>query len=1118
MATPTDYILRVYPTEALAIEEDGGSITALKVLGDEVTVTSGNATVVYTGGGTNTIAYTINSGTQSMDLNKMFSVGESVTITGFANSANNVVQYPITAVGTNTMTVTASLAPGVNEGPSSGLTLSFKQASSVRPHIDSNNQGSTYTDENGISQNYNFYTHQRYFYRLDSVTPATEFYIDWDDGDDNTPENANYSLKKFDLPQQVAIFEHTYTKHGQFFPMIKLKNAAGFDSKYYTTCNAPRSSYRELEAKHDLTATQVAGTTEQNLSIVALDSNSAARIPSFIPSNAPPVAVLKTDRSTVFSGIDNTVLTEGLSATNTNLDVKAQCYAYLDRVDLGISHTSGVSGGIYNIDSAVEVVYIDNNDNIRKQTVAASSGTGTNAFPDAVFPNDGTGIKKLISAKLLACKEQPYGDVGLSSKQNASTAGLYPDERIWLRLINSDDLSSGGETTALLNPANKKTLGEAHDCFGFISNGNPFISINDPRTLIQADGSESMARNSNVVIFKYFIYDDKVRLRDKAGTNGSSGAKTSILDAEFAPGVFSTQATDAFGQQVEGVTHPKQTLSYNLDVMRGNQHDNMEFHATGHDGAQLVGVGRLYDDFRLLRLQVQDGAMTSTSSNTVVEDTDGSGARGADTFDRSVIQHDSNYMYNVGNRPAFVKSNGLLCYRNDNGIWSDLNAVNTKTDQINFGGDAASPGNTGSTLRVDLDNVAGDVNVSPPKNWLVMAKSRKFNKVFFRQDNDLPLRSLQTAPQVCRIVAYYSTSSGWKELAIKDDTKVDFDAAIGNATSLHRSGMISWDMPEDWERLAYNGINSGSWGHISPTSTKFITDAGTTTIAGSSGSQTITFAGGAVPNTAFLVGDIVTLSNTATGAGNNKDITITAVSSTAITTSTTLTNESSASITATIKAQGGGATAPLATDPSFLWTTTKWPQIDTDGSGGYGILFGIKSNGATLLMNQHVVACDTPDSRVIRIVDPSHISINAAMIAQSVGFTRRGKYYEIMDRMGKSEIRRLGAEGGRLTFGGVDLGDNSAGKGSRTRERLVEYQKKGTPIYYDIRHKNGKYTRFFGVLNQLSEDIPTGNAPPKFGVNMIVSHLIHMDVNGTMEGDVVSLGGEVESIRSFLND
>ena len=46
-------------------------------------------------------------------------------------------------------------------------------------------------------------------------------------------------------------------------------------------------------------------------------------------------------------------------------------------------------------------------------------------------------------------------------------------------------------------------------------------------------------------------------------------------------------------------------------------------------------------------------------------------------------------MYNLGPRPAFVKSNGLLCYRNDNGIWSDLNAVNTKTDQINFGGDAS---------------------------------------------------------------------------------------------------------------------------------------------------------------------------------------------------------------------------------------------------------------------------------------------------------------------------------------------------------------------------------------------------------------------------------------------
>lgn len=38
MATPTDYVLRVYPTEALAIEEDGGSITALKVLGDRKSV------------------------------------------------------------------------------------------------------------------------------------------------------------------------------------------------------------------------------------------------------------------------------------------------------------------------------------------------------------------------------------------------------------------------------------------------------------------------------------------------------------------------------------------------------------------------------------------------------------------------------------------------------------------------------------------------------------------------------------------------------------------------------------------------------------------------------------------------------------------------------------------------------------------------------------------------------------------------------------------------------------------------------------------------------------------------------------------------------------------------
>ena len=150
------------------------------------------------------------------------------------------------------------------------------------------------------------------------------------------------------------------------------------------------------------------------------------------------------------------------------------------------------------------------------------------------------------------------------------------------------------------------------------------------------------------------------------------------------------------------------------------------------------------------------------------------------------------------------------------------------------------------------------------------------------------------------------------------------------------------------------------------------------------------------------------------------------------------------------------------------------------------------------------------------MVDPKHISLNEAMIAQSIGFTRKGKYHSIIDKLGKSEIRRLGAAGGRLSFGSVSMGDNTAGEGNRTRERFVEYQKAGTPIYYDVRHNNGTYTRFFGVLESIGEDIPIGKAHPKIGVSMIVSHIIEYSSDGVFTSEVISIGGLVDTDNRYL--
>jgi hypothetical protein len=109
--------------------------------------------------------------------------------------------------------------------------------------------------------------------------------------------------------------------------------------------------------------------------------------------------------------------------------------------------------------------------------------------------------------------------------------------------------------------------------------------------------------------------------------------------------------------------------------------------------------------------------------------------------------------------------------------------------------------------------------------------------------------------------------------------------------------------------------------------------------------------------------------------------------------------------------------------------------------------------------------------------------------------------------MGKAEIRKIGATGGTLTFGGIDLKDQD---GTFTRDKFYEYQKRAVPVYFDITHKSGNISRFFGVIISMSEDHPVGLQHGKFGVTMQCSHMIFMNSSGNILSDgYVSLGGDM---------
>ena len=102
-----------------------------------------------------------------------------------------------------------------------------------------------------------------------------------------------------------------------------------------------------------------------------------------------------------------------------------------------------------------------------------------------------------------------------------------------------------------------------------------------------------------------------------------------------------------------------------------------------------------------------------------------------------------------------------------------------------------------------------------------------------------------------------------------------------------------------------------------------------------------------------------------------------------------------------------------------------------------------------------------------------------------------------------ADLEKIGAEGGSITFGGVDLGSDSTGF-----NLMKSYQQNATPVFLDITHENTEITRFFGLVTNMTEDHPTGKATPKWGVTMELSYILELDSNGLIISDGrIPLGG-----------
>lgn len=180
---------------------------------------------------------------------------------------------------------------------------------------------------------YNYFTHEKYYYRIEANEPVKEFYIDWDDGDDNDPKgNANFSLIKLENPSTFAVTEHIYTRDPKFVgteagrsvsdnntvdargfrPKLRVTGVNGLKSKFYMPSGGRFEGITQLVNQGGLTAQRA---TDRY--IVESDNNATSdvrnsgRIPIFYPTPKPPISVLRADKKLVYAGINNELLVGG---------------------------------------------------------------------------------------------------------------------------------------------------------------------------------------------------------------------------------------------------------------------------------------------------------------------------------------------------------------------------------------------------------------------------------------------------------------------------------------------------------------------------------------------------------------------------------------------------------------------------------------------------------------------------------------------------------------------------------------------------------------------------------------------------------------------------------------
>ena len=482
--------------------------------------------------------------------------------------------------------------------------------------------------------------------------------------------------------------------------------------------------------------------------MVEVDSNTAARIPAFAPDAVPPVAVLKTNRTEVFAGIDNTKIS-GIT--------DPRGYAYIDGEDSNASNTDlatrTADAGINNL---ITVIYEDTLGNVVTETIAAS----TTATASTAKFGTSNGISKVLEARVNVLLEA----------DSSNLSRLFPHEKVHILCYAHGNSSNnpvapiGNETTASTSTV---TLCQ-------VSLGNPIVTLDSPETTVVADASQSYSRHSNETIDAYYFDTGKL-------SQGNTIANTSDV-VQVSP-VLS----------VDPVYQPVQKISYTFDIFEGDQIiSDLTLDVREED------LNRFAPMERLVRVQVRQN-----SDDNRMTDEDSKNFSFLDHWDYT------NYADASAIVPEYLSTKNMMLFFSEKGggspadTWTDVGSSANLTNNSNIFGD----GTAGQALCLVSTTPIGNGG----ENFLLMLnRSEKFNKIYFRMDNEARYGTIAAGDDAyqAQLQLHYTSPEGWKAIPFKDTTVAELPLPIntgyGNKYSLQTSGSLTFDMPQDWVKLIHD--------------------------------------------------------------------------------------------------------------------------------------------------------------------------------------------------------------------------------------------------------------------------------------------------------------------------